>query len=335
MADIGDISEFLKESSLVDLSWLDVDEEAYRALDRLPKQNLDCVPDLEALWRHENKPPEAYVPNTGAPKTLSDLSQAHSGRTTPAKEIARTARLLIMETTDPTKIANLLRQRYDRDSLLGAREVLSKILPEIGLLGKVYIHSSDFDDCHRGLGVDLAQKYASEARFVVAKIRCSGCIQAKDGHCAVFHKKIVVNVPYTEELAEKVESLQKSKGYQIQASTDSPKSRLRRAYLAKPLVQKGIEADKPMVDTAYFMKPAMPVVAAVQPKVDVTENRNRAMGALRDALETGRLDLKRAQVLLKQATTSTDPIELDAVIKEAEASESPDVSTYCGYTGLL
>lgn len=328
-----DISDFLKESSLVDLSWLDVDEEAYRALDRLPKQNWDCVPDLEALWRHENKPAEAYIPNTGAPKTLSDLSQAHAITKTSSKDILKVARSLVMQTTNPGKIASVLRQKFDRESLVEARKVLSNVLSEIGLLGKVYINSSDFDDCHRGLGIELAQKYASEAKFVVAKLRCSGCIHASNGHCAIFHKKIVVDVPYTEALAEKVEEVQKSRGYAITASEADPRERVRKAYLAKPMVVKGLETEKPIVDTSLNVRPVKPIVAATEPRPDVTEDRNRAFVALRDALETGRLDIKRAQILLKQAAKSTDPATLQSIVKEAEASEPSEIATYCGYTG--
>lgn len=49
MADLGDISSFIKEGSVANLDWLDVDEKQYRELDTLPKQNLDISPDMQAL----------------------------------------------------------------------------------------------------------------------------------------------------------------------------------------------------------------------------------------------------------------------------------------------
>jgi hypothetical protein len=43
MTDLGDISDLLKEGSVSDLDWLDVNEKDYRALDTLPKQNLKNI----------------------------------------------------------------------------------------------------------------------------------------------------------------------------------------------------------------------------------------------------------------------------------------------------
>ena len=74
MAELGDISSFIKEGSVANLNWLDVNEQQYRELDLLPKQNLDIAPDMQALWSHEDKSPSTYlVPNKDVPRTMGDL----------------------------------------------------------------------------------------------------------------------------------------------------------------------------------------------------------------------------------------------------------------------
>src|SRR5262245_20072346 len=121
MADL-DLTGFLKESATSDLEWLDVDEKEYRALDRLPKQNLDVRPDLEALWARNDEPATAYlvpnvvpVPNPGIddPKTMGDMSAAHGSLRTQADDVSdrtryyetrRYARLALMKTDDVARL---------------------------------------------------------------------------------------------------------------------------------------------------------------------------------------------------------------------------------------
>lgn len=240
MAEMDDLSEFFKSGSgagPTNLDWLKVDEKDYQALDRLPKQNLDITPDLKALWSHTDQPSTGFVPNTGAPRTMADLSQAHGLiRTRGPEDLIKTARLAIMQTTDSRRLLHAIQSRYDTEVIRGARTALASVLAERGLLGGYYIDAADFSDCGSGSkkATDFVRRFASEARFVKAKTACGNCIHRQGGnHCAVFHKEITLDVPYTEGLAAQVEGLQQAKGKAIQASTDAPKVRIQRALLAQ------------------------------------------------------------------------------------------------------
>src|SRR5690349_8168359 len=120
MTDLGDLSNFMKEGSLANLDWLDVDEKEYQQKDTLPKQNLDTVPDLMALWSHEDLPASNFVPNTGEPKTMGDMSQLHGHLRNAPEDLIKTARLAIMQTTDPQKLRSILASRYDMTALENA-----------------------------------------------------------------------------------------------------------------------------------------------------------------------------------------------------------------------
>jgi len=241
MAELGDITEFIKEGagvSVTDFSWLTVDEAEYRSKDVLPKQNLDTTPDLAHMWDHNrDASPFRLMPNTG-PSTMGDLSQVHGPLRTAPEILVRTARLAIMQYDDPSRVKEALTSRYDMASITAAKTALETVFAERGLLGRFYIDASDFPDCSQGgKSIEFARRHASQAGYVIAKTACGNCIHHKsqaDGshHCGVFHKEIQVQVPYTEELADKVEDLQRANGKTVQASKAAPRDRIKAAFLA-------------------------------------------------------------------------------------------------------
>lgn len=240
MSDLGDLTDYLKEGSAVsNLDWLNVDEEQYRSLDALPRQNLDVVPELEALWRHKDEPASNFVPNTGAPKTMLDVGQGFMQQASaPSDDLIRTARLAIMQSTDPLKIRSLLASRFDGTALANAKTALSEIFAERGLLGRYYVAAQDFPECSRGskAASEFVRRYAPEAKFLIAKESCGDCQHRKvtngASHCSVFHKQIQMDVPYSDGLAADVERKQAAKGLPVQASEGSPRDRIQRAFLA-------------------------------------------------------------------------------------------------------
>jgi len=243
MADLGDLTDFIKEGSsgVSDLDWLDVDEAEYRKNDTLPKQNLDIAPDLIALWSHQDQSPSSLVPNKGEPKTMGDLSSIHGHLRAVPEDLMRTARLAIMQSTDPKKISHALSSRYDANILATAKTALATVFAERGLLGKLYISASDFPDCNKGgkIASEFVRRFALDAPFVVAKVACSDCVHRQitangSSHCGVFHKELQVEVPYSNELASTVERQQASRGKAVLASTGTtPKERIRQAFLGQ------------------------------------------------------------------------------------------------------
>ncbi len=253
MGDLGDLTNFLKDGQVSDLKWLDVDAERYRQEAPVPKQNLDTRPDLEALWAHQDKPSTTYfVPNVvpvppfkgGDPHTMGDMSQAHGnlqdGTDLIGEGMRHLARVALMQSPDTARLRDTLLKRYDLPTIQAHRHVLAEVLQERGLLGHVYISAADFPTCHTGrkLASDFVRRYASDAPYVLSKENCAGCSFAKltptgGQNCAVFHKEIVMEVPYSDALAEAVEETQKAKGKDVLATTGAPKDRIRLAMLAQ------------------------------------------------------------------------------------------------------
>jgi hypothetical protein len=251
-----DISGFLKASSVADLDWLDVDEKQYRAMDTLPKQNLDIQPDLEALWAHRDESPTTYlvpnvvpVPTFGIkdPHTMGDMSQEHGNLRARAENIRKVARFSLMQSSNLTRFSEGMIKRFGSDLLREHRNVLAEVLQERGLLGDFYIAASDFPNCAKGGDqAEFVRKYASGAKFVLAKKACcGGCSHATPTvtggtNCGVFHKEVKVEIPFSENLAEEVETSQIARGRDAQASELPPRERIRLAFLAP---QKALHSD--------------------------------------------------------------------------------------------
>jgi hypothetical protein len=335
MADLGDITGLLKEAALNDLSWLDVDDKSYRELDTLPKQNLDSAPDLEALWAHEDQPATAYF-DKERPHTMGDLSQSHGYLRAKPEDVLRVARVTVMQSQDPNWIKSALVARFDTESLRGARTALASVLAERGLLGRFYIEAADFPGCHNSPkpATDFVRKHAGDARFVKAKSDCHNCIHASHQTlggttCAVFHKELVVEVPYSDALAEQVERLQASKGKAVQASVAEPKERIRRALLAMDAGY-GVGLDsKPIVDPTQFMKPTVapePVIA----RVDLSKLKEAAREAIGFALREARVTVSEAQSGYRLIAAAQSADDLRSITTVASTIDALERSTYVG-----
>lgn len=242
MGDLGDLGNFLKEGSVANLDWLDVDEKEYRQLDTLPKQNLDISPDLQAIWSYEDKPTTSYLePNKGAlPRTMGDMSESHGRlRTKGPEDILKTARMALMVSSSMVHLREQLLRRFTLDELRPHREVLAKVIEERGLLGNVYIAASDFPGCHNSpkTATSFVRRYACDSKYIQAKPECGSCVYAQKvgqrSNCAVFHKEIVLDVPYSDQLAQEVENRESLRGKSIQASEATPKERIRLAMLSE------------------------------------------------------------------------------------------------------
>ena len=257
MADLGDLSNFLKEGNVANLDWLDVDEREYQKQDVLPKQNLDISPDLQALWAHEDQPSTTHlVPNTGPVKpfpgagevhTMGDLSQAHGALRATPEDVAKVTRYALIQSSDMSALRRTLTARFDQATIHAHRQVILAALQERGLLGRVYIVASDFPGCHNSPKTPqtFVRRHAQDAKYILAKPQCANCIHAKrigsSTNCAVFHKEVVLEVPYTEQLAAEVENLQKMRGKAVQASSGLiAKERIRLAMLAEMPAQSSV-----------------------------------------------------------------------------------------------
>jgi hypothetical protein len=191
---------------------------------------------------------------------MGDLSEAHGKLASETlAQVEKVARLAIMQSTDPAKISNALKTRFDPWTLEAARPVLANILQERGLLGRYYIDANDFPSCSKKASrseVEFVKRNAGTAKFLQAKDQCLDCTHNAKSTCSVFHKELVLEVPYSPELAGAVERNQCACGKQaVKASIQDPRERIKAAYLAGNVrVTSHVETPKPIANPVHQLK---------------------------------------------------------------------------------
>lgn len=135
------LGHFVKQSSvpIQDLSWLDVDEEDYRANERLPdnKKTLNSKDQLRDLWDHKvYRGPQQFslIPNA---EKQSEMS-SKKANADDIKDLLRRVRLAMAEGKVGPDLVRFIRANFDRGTIVNSAEGLKKIAREYGLLGFAY-----------------------------------------------------------------------------------------------------------------------------------------------------------------------------------------------------
>lgn len=206
MSDMGDL-KFLDEMPLSDLSWLDIDKDEYRRMERLPKQNLDAIPELQEHWKDLSDEesfrlsPENRMPEN--PHTPFWSERPHFGELSDSQVetlLSRYARKHLQAGATTRQVVSSLRQNFEPKVLARHKEALKEAMGDRGILGSVYLDAELFPKCHNGgIAKDLTTSN-QHAPLVLAKSSCIDCRHNKEGRCAVFKKDLVFDVNYNEEL---------------------------------------------------------------------------------------------------------------------------------------
>lgn len=260
MSDLGDLTKLLSDESktLSDLDWIDVDEESYRELERLPKQNLDAIPDLEEQWgllseedRYRLSPEnrEPSQPNTpfwSEREVTNDLTDQRK-----SEIVEKFFRRHLQAGVGAKEAVALLRQHFDRNTLQAAQGRVKEAMSERGLLGTVYVDASLFPECDQGEGQQSVERHNKDAKFVLAKSKCADCVWASDGKCSRFQKELVMDVQYEDGLWDFYRAKAEALGKDLSEVSPNlpPKERIRQASLAplkkstSPLDSKPVQKD--------------------------------------------------------------------------------------------
>jgi hypothetical protein len=232
---LGDVDLILHHQGVSDLSWLSVDEEAYRAAETLPKQNLDIIEDLQHALTYSDDEliphvvpmkPHTFVTENVIPTSYANLS---------APIAARTASY-VMAGLNKSEIASKLALEFPKEELRLASESIKNIYSERGLLGKVYVDPSHLERCHNLTKNDLRVATSFKtAKFVIAGKKCGTCVCNNQGSCTSLKKTIASEVPYGPKLAASLFPVIQN-GPRLAALNEINsdwKTRIQNAFLAK------------------------------------------------------------------------------------------------------
>lgn len=263
---LGNIDHIMHNQGVADLSWLDVNEEDYRACESLPRQNLDIIPELQRALSVEDDIPHV-IPMR--PHTIVNTNPVDIARTSPVDMTApirnRTAHLTIAGL--PT---NEIRRRLALEFAPGdihlASDAINNVLFENGLLGNVYIDSNHFPRCASSKNEQkLVNIHGKKALYILAKESCPDCVCNHGGFCsAMGSKKLVDEIPYGPKLAIEYHqrlAAEKRPINMLNAANTSKKEwkeRIRAAFIQSPIVHNPDGVQK--IQTRLV--PAEPVITA-------------------------------------------------------------------------
>ncbi len=201
---IGDVTEIMSNQGISDLSRLNVDEEDYRALEALPKQNLDCIPELQSALSWDGKDPRVPEISPLRPHTMVNRNPLDRPEATLRSNSSVTNRLAayVLAGMPDKLIAQRMRLEFSPEQLSASHAEAAEILAEKGLLGNVYVDAKHFPRCAQdGPHREFVAKSAKRALFVLAKEACGGCVCNKAGSCSSFKKRLTAEVPYDRKTA--------------------------------------------------------------------------------------------------------------------------------------
>lgn len=243
---LGDISEYLHNKSVADLSWLDINEEEYHKSEAIPEQNYDMIPELTQALMYDN--PDS-VPEMVIEKPYVMVSQRPLGRdgvpnkNTKNVDIKKRVSNYIISGFSPGDIKQKLLDEFGKDQLDMSINDISEVMSERGLIANVYIPAKYIDKCHQ-LNEKQKKFYATRCKrslFVLSKPECSGCVKNRGNICSSFNKQVVDSVPYTKETLDLYSSGLAVENRFVQASNvrdTLQKSFLTQAYVKGEPIQK-------------------------------------------------------------------------------------------------
>jgi len=226
-----------KYSPIVDHVWLSADAGNY---DNYPSDNnpVRVLPKLSELWNPERV--ETGLNRVPGYESCGCAKQ----KMTPVPLILRTAKKAMMKGLVGSGLADHLRERYSKKELESAREELTKLSSEQGLLGNVYVDLSAFEN-YREANEFMTKHKNRLARYLLVK-DSSIRPELVKALSLNFKKDVVSSMDYGKEVLASYKSHLITAGKIDPSYEVDSKEALKKAFLARfkdaPIEVKAAEA---------------------------------------------------------------------------------------------
>jgi hypothetical protein len=231
---LGDLSPDIigtdpKYIPIVNQEWLTPDKNTY---DNYPSDNnsVRIQPKLGDMWNNHIETGINLVPNSVS--TMPCHSAGMSKEEVKASVI-REAKKAMMVGLSGAQLAEHIRSRFAAEDIVQAKDELTKLSEEQGLLGNVYIDATAFVNATEAEQF-LNQHRTRLARFIVVG---EGAVSKSAAHFLAnkFHKNVVTAMEYNEDVFTRykmhlVEAKKVDHGFVIDS-----KETLRAAFMAQPM----------------------------------------------------------------------------------------------------
>ena len=296
---LGDITGMISQE-LPDLSWLEIDS---NPLPTLSNPNY-VVPELVEVWSWEE--PKNMAVNL-TPNSISCGPPIRVVSSTEIEDAVKATKKAMMQGLKGEELASHVAAKVDPEVLSAAKDELTKLASEEGLLGHVYIDLSPFDTT-REAALLLGGSRLKMASFAV------GCPAKETSFIDPSGNVRNVGLPHSAsqdigpDLVRKYASSLTESGYGCDGISD--KESLRMAFISGPKTEEKIygadEVKQTPVDTDEVIKKAAGISqrSAAAAEADATWSRDRRiLSYLQEEMVKGKTGL----ALTASLTSKFDP----------------------------
>jgi hypothetical protein len=166
-----------------------------------PRQALQAIHRVATTRR----PTAVEAARLTVQSAFHGLRQEHATGDLTRREVLRTASRLMNEGLYGTDLHASLRARFDpRDLKASAPELRSLVAANQGLMGIYFVDPTVYDDYGRGCKeAQRLHRPRHSVRYARIGDKCSNCVhQTQPGVCSVLSKKLAVEPPYQDKLAQ-------------------------------------------------------------------------------------------------------------------------------------
>ena len=147
---LGDITSIIHNQGPVsDLSWLAVDAKEYREFEALPRQNIDVIPELVAALTYGKDDVPSLIPLRPHTTVNTNPLENKGPSTRPSSLTAVRDRVAsyVIANLPNRHIQSKLQSEFSHAEIKLAKDEISGLLNERGLLGNIYVDAKHFPRC--------------------------------------------------------------------------------------------------------------------------------------------------------------------------------------------
>lgn len=193
---IGDLSKLVTsgdQAKVPDLDWLELD---IKDKDNIPTSlNVEIIPQLVDAWTHEQPKSVQLIDNQEPPAKVAGSVYTKKD----VQDVVDTAKKEMMLGSTGKSLADKIGSTYPIDLIERAKDDLSKVASEQGLLGSVYIDLSAFETCKQAAQY-LGRNRIRMAKYATGNPKKSSCGLHDQGMCKELNKKVVASMEYSSEV---------------------------------------------------------------------------------------------------------------------------------------
>ncbi len=204
-----------------DLDWMVLSKE------NIPGEfPVESIPQLQEAWTHTQEASTRLISNA----TVQGGMSAKKASQQDIDGVVKQAKKEMMMGYTGKQLAERLSSMYMPELLNAAKDELTKLAGEQGLLGNVYIDLTPFESCHEAATI-LGKNKIRTARYVVGNPTRRVCSSHHNGFCKELNKRVKDAMDYSENILSEYTTHLKVAGVIGASESITSKENLREAFL--------------------------------------------------------------------------------------------------------